>query len=184
MQHEWKGSKEVLLAQLVRLVEKFIRLDKMVIHPPLFYQDELRRRLIITLNMTKVVQHILEAIRLENTEKLEPVFDRDHPIRSTSDMRTWYTGKPCHPTKKSHINFCVYDSTWEASDAYVLEHNPLVDAWVKNDHLGFEIFYVYRGLRLLALGCCPTAGRHRGHFDSPHAVRTGRLKEHSSGEIT
>jgi len=146
MQHEWKGGKEVLLAQLVRLVEKFIRSDKIVIHPPLFYQDELRRRLIITLNMTKVVQHILGAIRLENTVKLEPVFDRDHPIRSTSDMRTWYTGKPCHPTKKSHINFCVYDSTWEASDAYVLDHNPLVEAWAKNDHLGFEIFYVYRGV--------------------------------------
>ena len=146
MQHEWKGGKEVLLAQLVRLVEKFIPSDKIVIHPPLFYQDELRRRLIITLNMTKVVQHILGAIRLENTEKLEPVFDRDHPIRSTSDMRTWYTGKPCHPTKKSHINFCVYDSTWEASDAYVLDHNPLVEAWAKNDHLGFEIFYVYRGV--------------------------------------
>jgi len=146
MQHEWKGGKEVLLAQLARLLEKFIRSHPIVIQPPLFYQDALRRRLIITLNMTKVVQHILGAIRLENTVKLEPVFDRDHPIRSTSDMRTWYTGKPCHPTKKSHINFCVYDSTWEASDAYVLDHNPLVEAWAKNDHLGFEIFYVYRGV--------------------------------------
>jgi hypothetical protein len=29
---------------------------------------ELRRRLIITLNMTRVVQHIWEALRQENTE--------------------------------------------------------------------------------------------------------------------
>ena len=36
----------------MRLVEQFIRSDKIAIHPPLFYQDELRRRLIITLNMT------------------------------------------------------------------------------------------------------------------------------------
>jgi len=146
MEHEWKGSKELLLAQLVRIVEEFIRSDKIAIHPPLFYQDDLRRRLILTLNMTKVVQHISDAIRFENTERLEPVFDRDRPIRATGDMFTWYTGKPCERTRKSHINFCVYDSTWEASDAYVLDNTPAVTAWVKNDHLGFEVLYVYRGV--------------------------------------
>ena len=74
------------------------------------------------------------------------MFDRDHPIRSTGDMRTWYTGKPCERTKKSHINVCVYDSTWEASDAFVLDDSEHVAAWVKNDHLGFEVLYVYRGV--------------------------------------
>ena len=101
---------------------------------------------IITLNMTKVVQHIWEAIRFENAEKLEPVFDRDRPIRSTGDMGTWYTGKPCERTARSHINFCVYDSTWEASESFELDHNPDIDAWVKNEHLGFEVLYIYRGV--------------------------------------
>jgi len=68
MQKDWQGSKEFLLAQLVRLVEQFICSDRISIAPALFYQDELKRRLIITLNMTKVVQHIWEAIRFENTE--------------------------------------------------------------------------------------------------------------------
>ena len=146
MEKGWEGSKEFLLAQLVRLVEQFIRSDRITIMPGLFYQDELRRRLIITLNMTKVVQHIWEAIRFENTEKLEPVFDRDRPIRSTGDMGTWYTGRPCEYTTRSHINFCVLDSTWEASEAFEIDHNPEVEAWVKNDHLGFEVLYVYRGV--------------------------------------
>ncbi|MBI4334638.1 MAG: type III restriction endonuclease subunit R, partial [Chloroflexi bacterium] len=146
MQKDWKGSKEFLLAQLVHLVEQFTRSDKITITPALFYQDDLKCRLIITLNMTKVVQHIWEAIRFENTEKLEPVFDRDRPIRSTSDMGTWYTGKPCEYTGRSHINFCVYDSTWEASEAFELDHNPSVEAWVKNDHLGFEVLYIHRGV--------------------------------------
>jgi type III restriction enzyme len=146
MKHTWQGSREVLLAQLVQIVEGFIRSDRIAISPPLFYQDELRRRLIITLNMSRVVQHLWEAVRQENTEKLTPVFDRDHPIRSTGDMRTWYTGKPCERTKKSHINVCVYDSTWEASDAFVLDDSDAVAAWAKNDHLGFEILYVYRGV--------------------------------------
>jgi len=127
-------------------VEQFIKSDKIEIAPALFNQDDLRRRLIITLNMTKVVQHIWEAIRFENTEHMEPVFDQDRPIRATGDMGTWYTGKPCEYTKRSHINFCVYDSTWEASEAYELDHNPAVEAWVKNDHLGFDVLYVYRGV--------------------------------------
>ena len=146
MQANWPGGKAFLLAQLVRLVEQFIRSDRINITPALFVHDDLKRRLIITLNMTKVVQHIWEAIRFENTEKLEPVFDRDHPIRSTGDMGTWYTGKPCEHTVKSHINFCVYDSAWESSEAFELDHNPVVEAWVKNDHLGFEVLYVYRGV--------------------------------------
>ena len=101
---------------------------------------------LITLNMTKVVQHVWEGIRFENTERLEPVFDRDRPIRSTGDMATWYTGKPCGRATHSHINFCVYDGTWEASEAFVLDHADEVVAWVKNDHLGFELFYVHRGV--------------------------------------
>lgn len=146
MKHGWVGSREVLLAQLVRIVEDFIRSRCISISPPLFYQDELRRRLIITLNMSRVVQHVWEMIRQENSRKLMPVFDRDHPIRSTGEMRTWYTGKPCERTRKSHINFCVYDSAWEASDAFALDDSGEVDAWVKNDHLGFEVLYVYRGV--------------------------------------
>lgn len=144
--HNWQGSREVLLAQLVRIVEQFIRSGKINILPLSFSQDELLRRLIITLNMSRVVQHVLEAVQHENTERLTPVFDRDHPIRSTGQMRTWYTGKPCGRTMKSHINVCVYDSTWEASDAFVLDNNGAVAAWAKNDHLGFEVFYVYRGV--------------------------------------
>ncbi len=41
---------------------------------------------------------------------------------------------------------CVYDSTWEATEAYQLEHSPHVAAWAKNDHLGFEVLYTYRGV--------------------------------------
>ena len=146
MQNDWRGNKEFLLAQVVRLVEQFIRSDKIYVTPPLYHHDSLRRGLIITLNMTKVVQHIWEAIRFANTRKREPVFDQNRPIISTGDMVTWYTGKPCEYTSRSHINFCVYDSAWEASDAFHLDNSPHVTAWVKNDHIGFEILYIYRGV--------------------------------------
>ena len=146
MQPGWPGSRHSLIGQLIRLVEQFMASDRIRITPAQYHESDLHRRLIITLNMTKVAQHVCDEIRSENTERLEPVFDRDHPIRSTGDMATWYTGKPCERTRRSHINFCVYDSTWEASEAFELDRNPLVESWVKNDHLGFEVLYVYRGV--------------------------------------
>ncbi len=146
MQPVWRGSRESLIAQLVLLVGQFIQSDRLRITPTLFQEDDMRRRLIITLNMRRVVQQIWEAIRIVNTERLEPVFDEDRPIQSTGDMATWYTGKPCHDAASSHVNMCVYDSTWEASEAFELDQNDLIDAWAKNDHLGFEVLYVYRGV--------------------------------------
>ena len=144
--HEWTGSQSILLAQLVRLVEEFVRSDRLQLEPPMFAQGRRKRRLVVTLSMERVVQHVLHSIRQENAEVLTPVFDPDRPIGSTGDMATWYTGKPCGPTTRSHVNYCVYDSTWEESDAYVLDQSPRVEAWVKNDHLGFEVFYVHRGV--------------------------------------
>jgi type III restriction enzyme len=141
----WRGNRDVLLAQVIRLVEKFLASGKLDITPPLFNQDPLRRRLVMTLNMNRIVQHIWEAIRFENTQALKLVFD-DRPIRSTGDMRPWYTGRPCELTSRSHINFCVYDSTWEASESFVFDQSPHVAAWVKNDHLGFHILYISKGV--------------------------------------
>ncbi len=146
MHKNWPGSKEVLLAQLVGLAQQFIRSGPIRLTPALFQQDALKRRLLITLNMTRLVQHIWEAIRFENTDRLVPVFDRDQPVRSTGDMAPWHTGKPWACTARSHINRCVHDGAWEASEAWELDNNPLVAAWVKNDHLGFEVCYVYRGV--------------------------------------
>jgi type III restriction enzyme len=128
-------------------MEEFILSGKIQITPPLFNQDDVRRRILITLNMSKIVQHMWEeSIIPENTESLVPIFDTERPIISTGDMRTWYTGKPCEYMKGSHINFCVFDSTWEATEAFELDHNTNVDAWVKNDHLGFEVLYVFKGV--------------------------------------
>lgn len=113
----------------------------------MFGHDELRRRILLTVNMNRIVQHIWQKIRFENRERLVPVFDTQRPLIGTADMRQWYTSRPCAPTDRSHINFVVYDSTWEATEAYAIEHSPLVDAWVKNDHLGFEIAYLFRDAR-------------------------------------
>jgi type III restriction enzyme len=142
----WPASRESLLAQLIRLVEMVLQSDRIRIQPELFGHDSLRRRVVLTLSMTRVVQQIWEAIRFQNTEALEPVYDRERPIRSTADMPTWFTRRPNELTKRSHINRCVYASTWEASEAFELDRNDGVAAWAKNDHLGFEVLYVFDGV--------------------------------------
>lgn len=145
MQPTWKGSRDALLGQVIRLVESVLNSDRIRSKVSLYDQDELSRRILLILNMNRIVQHIWEAIRFENTSQLAPVFDTQRPLMSTTDMRPWYTSRPCELTRRSHINVAVYDATWEATEAYELDNSKLVDAWVKNDHLGFDILYVYRG---------------------------------------
>ncbi len=122
MKPAWKGNRQLLLAQLIRLVESF-KSDKIRIRSPLFNSDDLRRRIVTTLNMGKVVQHIWDAIRFENTQMLVPVFDSERPIRSTGDMQTWWTSRPRFPNSRSHVNVTVFDSTWEFGEAGELDRN-------------------------------------------------------------
>lgn len=146
MKGTWKGNREYLLVQIIRLVDRYIESGKIRVDPPLFNENDLRRRIVITLNMSTVTEHLKQLIHFENTEALIPIFDTEKPIRATGDMLPWYTGKPCEHVNHSHINMCVFDSRWEASEAFELDRSPHVAAWVKNDHLNFEITYSFRGV--------------------------------------
>ena len=142
----WTGGRDALIAQLVALVEAFLASDRVAISPELFNQDPRRRRILLTLKMNRIVQHLWGAIRHENTLALAPVLDSEKPIRGTGDMLPWQTGRPWADPTHSHVNRCVFDSAWEASEAFALDRHPDVAAWVKNDHLGFEIVYVFDGI--------------------------------------
>jgi len=141
----WKGDKAHLMSRIVDIAEDFIRSDRIDIEPPLFATDPMRRRLLLALNMTRIVQHLWRAIVPQNTQDYELIFDERLPIRSTSDMNPWYTSKPAYATTRSHLNYAVSDSGWEGTTSYMLDQDDLVEGWVKNDHLMFEIAYVYRG---------------------------------------
>lgn len=148
MNASWQnqGTKFALLGQVIQLTQKYIESGAIQIDPPLYGTDPVRRRIIYMMNMNRIVQHLWDFIRLEMTSKTVPVFDANRRVRSTADMPTWYTSKPCNITQHSQISHCVYDSGWEATEAYLLEKNEHVKAWAKNDHLGFEIVYVYEGV--------------------------------------
>jgi type III restriction enzyme len=140
------GGKELLIFQLIRLVEAFLGSPCLSI-PSLFHQDPLRRRILISLSIDRVVQHLLRFVTEQNLERVEPVFDEEFPIGSTRNMRTWYTTKVCHPTVRSQISHMVADGAWEQHVANLLETSPLVDAYAKNEHLGFQLHYMWNGSR-------------------------------------
>ncbi|MDH4129984.1 MAG: type III restriction endonuclease subunit R, partial [Spirochaetota bacterium] len=145
MKKEWKGNKSFLVAQLVKIIDIFVNSKKCIIKPLTYNNDEVKRRVILKLNMPKIEQHLKGTIHHQNAEDLIPVFERLKPICSTKDMIPWNTKKPCQAFKKCHINYCVFDSSWEQTVANALDHDINVKKWVKNDHLGFEIPYFFQG---------------------------------------
>lgn len=144
----WKkeGTSFALIGQVIHLVEEYLMSGAIIINPPLFNTDPLRKRILLMMNMSKIVNHLWHFIMIEQTEKLLPIFDPNRRVYSTADMPTWFTSKPCCITKTSQISHCVFDSSWEATESFVIEKNPHVVAWAKNDHLGFEILYTYDGV--------------------------------------
>lgn len=145
IKQDWKGGSEDLMMQLVKIVEEFISSNKinvLNIDP----NDEIRKKLIIAFNLTKIVKHITSEIKISNTQERRLVLNKEKPIKSTGDMQPWYTRKPNDPTLHSHINFTVHDSRWEAAATQELERHSQVESWAKNERLGFKILYLFNGI--------------------------------------
>lgn len=147
-EEEWasKGTRMCIMGQLIKAIEKFINSPKLeVLLDSCKDRNSPKFRALVFINIGRIINHIREYLTIVNTERKTIVLDSNRPVRSTEDMPTWYTKKPCSLVEKSHISHCVYDSTYETSDAYILDHSEFVSAWAKNDHLGFEIPYMYNG---------------------------------------
>src|SRR5690606_24304073 len=61
MRERFTGTPEYLAFQLIRLVEKFLASDRLDV-PSLFHQDPLRKRILVSLNMDVIVQHLLSYL--------------------------------------------------------------------------------------------------------------------------
>lgn len=148
MNTQWqrKGVKLTLLGQVIKLTEDYLKGGNMKITPETFADNPIRRKIVTALNLDRVIRHIWGYITSENTEGVKPVFETGRRVVSTGNMQSWYTRRPSEVTRKSHINRCVFDSTDEAANSYNFDKNPNVAAWVKNDHLGFHVSYLYKGI--------------------------------------
>ena len=67
------------------------------------------------------------------------------PIGSTRYV-DFNTSKPVYITTKSHLNYLVQDSGWEAKVGEVLDSMSEVVSYVKNQGLNFKIPYTFEGI--------------------------------------
>lgn len=148
---QWQDkSKLELLPKVISLTEQFMNSDKLGF-TSVVDNEPLRKKVLLMLNMNTIVQHIADAILYgsESIEATELVFDKQHVTRTTADMPTWYTRRESEPVAKSHISHMVGDGGWEMAIARGLESDMgagrYVTSWVKNDHIGFEIPYMWGG---------------------------------------
>lgn len=140
-----QSTEYATLGQVFCIVNEYIEKGRIKSNPSSYIDDPVRKRILYMLSMTKIVNHLWSHIKSQETESLVPIYDVNRRVLSTGDMPTWFTTKPCFITDKCHISHCVCDSGWEASEEYQVVHNPHVVAWVKNDHIGFEVPYSFNG---------------------------------------
>lgn len=143
----WKGDPGSHIGQLIQIIDKFLESDKLLMKIPVFAGSEQLKNIMIALNIQAIVNHIGNFIRSSSKDAPLAILDPVRPKRSTATAMTWYTSKKTQPVNKSQISHIVVDSGWEGSLAFELERSRINDlvSWVKNDHLGFEIFYLWQG---------------------------------------
>ena len=97
----------------------------------------------------EVCDTILHALTIgrEGDAVIRAVLEPYSPIGSTMDV-SFNTSKATRfwpRPDRSHINWIVTDSDWEAKLAKVIEDHPMTRAYAKNHNLGFEIPYLLEG---------------------------------------
>ena len=137
---EWKKGilKSYAIRMLFPIVEKFINSSKFKIKPA---YDKERKALVVMMKMNEIVNKAYSLIQKDSIEELSVIYNADSKFSSTSGVAEWWTKKKTAVFKKTHINQCVVDSSWEFTHARELDKNKNVLSWVKNDHLGFNIAY-------------------------------------------
>lgn len=93
-----------------------------------------------------IADHIARGINthLNTTEHIRPQWNRER-FGSTRYVNGFST-RPVYETKKSHVNYVVEHSNWEAVAAKALEEMENVIAYVKNSFLGLYIPYLKDGV--------------------------------------
>ena len=134
-----------LFARLVRLTERWLK-------ECVTYDDDAFVGLLMPAQAChRAAERVFDVVaqQQENQpEVLRPMLRRFDPEGSTADV-DFVTRKKVVPTTKSHVDQVVLDgkdgNTWEEGVAAILEGHGQVAAFVKNDHLGFEVPYVHQG---------------------------------------
>lgn len=96
----------------------------------------------------EMVGYLQEGIRPDTTAGDAPElphYEINRTQGSSDEVDFWTTRQP-YNVKKSHVNAVVPDTKkLEQTVAYALDKHPQVQAFIKNEGLGFGIPYIYNG---------------------------------------
>ncbi len=131
----------VLFPQLEAVCRRFV--NEFVVVPPETERVHVFQAPYYTWAIEILLQQIQPDVSAGESAEL-PRLEGLKPEGSTADVDFW-TSKEVRATKRSHVNYIVGDSGWEAQAAQRLDHHPSVIAYVKNAGLGFTIPYMHNG---------------------------------------
>lgn len=147
VQHHWKtadGEPNLgLFGQLKRIAREW--LDHHLVCKGGTFPAQLHYKTLADLACQRIVAGINRGHA--GTAPITAILDPYNPSGSTaavnfttSRAELWETD----PTR-SHVNYAVWDSTWETELCRVVERHPRVRAYVKNQGMGFEVPYAFKG---------------------------------------
>ena len=143
--YKWPGADGEpqlhLFGQLKRIAREWI--DDYLVCKGGTYPAQLKFKMIADMAAERITAAITRAYVGERP--VTAVFDPYNPVGSTMHVNfttsrgnRWETD-----ARRSHVNWVILDSDWEAELCRVAEAHPRVCAYVKNHNLGLEVPYRY-----------------------------------------
>jgi type III restriction enzyme len=132
----------VLFPQMLAIVQRFVA-EKVESSEPEGVKD-----MFLSPYYGWAIERLVGAIRPDTSggEAPEvPRYERSRPRGTTAEVDFW-SAKEVREVVRSHLNYIVADTKqWEQAAAYQIDRHPRVDAFVKNQGLGFAIRYLDNG---------------------------------------
>ena len=132
----------VLFPQVVQIVQRYLREKVKPINPANILD------VFLSPYYGWVIENLVQAIRPDTASGEAPEVPRYESSRgpgSTSEVDFW-TSKDVRDVLRCHLNYAVADTKkWEQTETCIIDTHPLVDAFVKNQNLGFAIPYLHNG---------------------------------------
>lgn len=132
----------VLFPQFVAITARYLE-EKLDVRPGMDKRD-----VFLSPYYGFVLERLVEAVSPDADEGEAPelpVYEAGRGPGSTNEVDFWTT-KRVYEVMRSHVNRVVADTgKWEQAAAYVLDSHNTVEAFVKNEGLGFAIPYLHSG---------------------------------------
>lgn len=138
------APKTHLFTHAKRIVLQWLRSDRVV------YKDGCQAAQLLYLQLANEVCDLLMGALLDQPGGqpiIRATLDPFMPEGSTQDVnfQTSKAGRHTPRPDRSHLNYIVTDSDWEAKFAQLLDEHPDVQSYAKNQNLGFEVPYSEQG---------------------------------------